>query len=70
MGSVTKMVRPAFLAALVSAHALAGEAKLRVLVETGIGGDRDDQASLVRFLMYSNEWDVEGIIADRGIPGT
>ncbi len=39
--------------------------RLRVIVETDIGGDADDQASLVRFLLYSNEWDVEGIIADR-----
>ena len=31
----------------------------------GIGGDADDQASLVRLLLYSNEWDVEAIIADR-----
>ncbi|MFT5854293.1 MAG: putative membrane-bound dehydrogenase-like protein, partial [Verrucomicrobiales bacterium] len=39
--------------------------KLRVIAETDLGGDADDQASLVRFLLYSNEWDVEGIIADR-----
>ncbi|MEX0703746.1 MAG: nucleoside hydrolase-like domain-containing protein [Planctomycetales bacterium] len=39
--------------------------RLRVLVETDIGGDADDQASFVRFLLYANEWDVEGIIADR-----
>lgn len=39
--------------------------RLRVIVETDIGGDADDQASLVRFLLYCNEWDVEGIIADR-----
>jgi Protein of unknown function (DUF1593) len=39
--------------------------KLRVIIETDLGGDADDQASLVRFLMYSNEWDVDGIIADR-----
>ncbi len=44
--------------------AYAGE-RLRVIVETDAGGDPDDQASLVRFLMYANEWDVEGIIADR-----
>ena len=36
-----------------------------MIVETDIGGDADDQASLVRFLLYSNEWDVEAIIADR-----
>lgn len=41
------------------------EPKLRVLAETDAGGDPDDQASLVRFLLYANEWDVEGIIADR-----
>ena len=43
----------------------ATEDRLRVIVETDIGGDADDQASLVRFLLYSNEWDVEAIIADR-----
>ena len=44
----------------------AEEQRLRVIVETDIGGDADDQASLVRFLLYANEWDVEGIITDRG----
>jgi hypothetical protein len=28
-------------------------------------GDPDDEQSLVRFLLYANEWDVEGIIANR-----
>ncbi|MGZ8900555.1 MAG: DUF1593 domain-containing protein [Limisphaerales bacterium] len=39
--------------------------RLRVMVETDAGGDPDDEQSLVRFLLYSNEWDVEGIIANR-----
>ena len=39
--------------------------RLRVLVETDAGGDPDDEQSLVRFLLYSNEWDVEGIICNR-----
>jgi hypothetical protein len=39
--------------------------RLRVIMETDAGGDPDDQASLVRFLLYANEWDVEGLIADR-----
>ena len=39
--------------------------KLHVLIETDLGGDADDQASLVRFLVYANEWDIEGIISDR-----
>ena len=37
----------------------------RVIVETDAGGDPDDEQSLVRFLLYANEWDVEGIIANR-----
>lgn len=37
--------------------------KSRVLVLTDIGGDPDDQESMVRFLLYSNEFDVEGLIA-------
>jgi hypothetical protein len=39
--------------------------RLRVIVETDAGGDPDDEQSLVRFLLYSNEWDVEGIICNR-----
>jgi len=38
--------------------------KLRVIIETDAGGDPDDEQSLVRFLLYANEWDVEGIIAN------
>ena len=34
--------------------------KTRVLVTSD--GEIDDQCSLVRFLLYTNEWDVEGII--------
>jgi hypothetical protein len=36
--------------------------RLRVLIETDAGGDPDDEQSLVRFLLYTSEWDVEGII--------
>ncbi len=43
----------------------AAPAKLRVLIETDAGGDPDDEQSLVRFLLYTNEWDVEGIICTR-----
>jgi hypothetical protein len=39
--------------------------RLRIIVETDAGGDPDDEQSLVRFLLYSNEWDVEGIICNR-----
>ncbi len=36
-----------------------------MIIETDAGGDPDDEQSLVRFLLYANEWDVEGIIANR-----
>lgn len=39
--------------------------KPRIIVETDLGGDADDQATLVRFLLYANEFDVEGIILSR-----
>ena len=39
--------------------------RLRVILETDAGGDPDDEQSLVRFLLYANEWDTEGIIANR-----
>src|ERR671932_660192 len=39
----------------------------RVIIETDAGGDPDDEQSLVRFLLYSGEWDVEGIIATRPV---
>ncbi|MGE0756227.1 MAG: nucleoside hydrolase-like domain-containing protein [Pirellulaceae bacterium] len=39
--------------------------RLRVLLETDAGGDPDDEQSLVRFLAYCNEWDVEAIICNR-----
>ena len=39
--------------------------RLRLIVETDAGGDPDDEQSLVRFLVYASEFDVEGIIANR-----
>jgi hypothetical protein len=36
--------------------------RVRILIETDAGGDPDDEQSLVRFLLYCNEWDVEGIV--------
>jgi len=40
--------------------------KRRVVIETDApGGDPDDEGSLVRFFLYLNEWDVEGLIGTR-----
>src|SRR5437588_8848181 len=48
-----------------AARAAPQDSKLRVIIETDAGGDPDDEQSLVRFLLYTSEWDVEGIIANR-----
>lgn len=46
------------------------QAKPRLLVLTDIGGDPDDQQSLIRLLLYANEFNIEGLIASAsGTPG-
>ena len=37
--------------------------KPRIVVMTDIANEPDDQMSMVRFLVYSNQYDVEGLIA-------
>lgn len=39
----------------------------RVIVLTDIENEPDDAMSLVRFLLYSNQWDVEGIVATTSV---
>lgn len=51
-----------FLSVILAALSTANE-KPRVLVLTDIANEPDDEESLVRFLVYSNEFDVEGLIA-------
>ncbi|HEV2479441.1 MAG TPA: nucleoside hydrolase-like domain-containing protein, partial [Puia sp.] len=41
--------------------------RLRVIVLTDIEADPDDTQSLIRFLLYSNQWKVEGLIATTSI---
>ncbi len=41
--------------------------KIRIIIETDAGGDPDDEQSLVRFLLYANVFDIEGIIANRKV---
>lgn len=44
--------------------------KSRLIVTTDIGGDPDDQQSMVRLLVYANDFDLEGLIASAsGTPG-
>lgn len=43
------------------------QTKLRVVVLTDIEADPDDSQSMVRFLTYANQWDIEGLIATTSI---
>ena len=44
--------------------------KPRLAVLTDIGGDPDDRQSLVRLMVYANEFEIEGLIASAaGTPG-
>ena len=67
MRVTTRFFRLLLCASLVAvslncAGARAAE-KPRVIVLTDISNEPDDEESLVRFLVYSNEYDVEGLVA-------
>ncbi len=66
-----KRSHPWPLAALAATFALccvpASAAKPRLIVLSDIGNEPDDQMSLVRLLVYSNELDVEGIVATTSV---
>jgi hypothetical protein len=51
------------LALLLAAQLDADAERTRLLVLTDIGGDPDDQQSLIRLLLYANEFDIEGLLA-------
>jgi len=53
----------AFSACVFSAHATPATDKARVLVLTDISNEPDDEESLVRFLVYANEYNIEGLVA-------
>lgn len=55
------LVAVAGVAALSSSAA--AQYKPRVIVLTDIENEPDDAQSMVRFLTYSNQWDVEGLVA-------
>lgn len=58
------------LAALLFAPVAPPADSPRLLVLTDIGGDPDDQQSLIRLLLYSHEFQIEGLIATAsGVPG-
>lgn len=52
----------------VSSAAIAQDmSRHRVLVLTDIENEPDDAQSLVRFLTYSNQWDIEGLVATTSV---
>ena len=74
MNNGGKFVRATVLALAVGLGPLLGataeESRPRLMVLTDIGGDPDDQQSLIRLMLYSNEFQIEGLIATAsGTPG-
>jgi hypothetical protein len=51
------------LLVLLPSALLAAADKPRLFVLTDIGGDPDDQMSLVRLLTYANHFEIEGLVA-------
>src|ERR1700755_2661632 len=65
-----KLLLPFAIAILLSMPSMLSaqtSKKLRVVVLTDIEADPDDTESMVRFLTYCNQWDVEGLIATTSI---
>ena len=63
------MIRPLVASLLVPLAAMPAE-RPRLAVLTDIGGDPDDQQSMVRLLVYANEFQIEALIASAsGTPG-
>ena len=55
---------------LFLAAAAQADERPRLLVLTDIGGDPDDQQSLIRLMVYANQFNIEGLIASAsGMPG-
>lgn len=55
--------------ALLLALGCAADERPRLMVLTDIGGDPDDRQSMIRLMVYANEFSIEGLIASAaGIP--
>lgn len=67
MRTLSIAISLALLAAGACSPTPAAEPRHRVLVLTDIENEPDDAMSMVRFLTYSNQWDVEGLVATTSI---
>lgn len=68
---VSKLLSFVFLllVLVIVSETRAGE-RPRLVILTDIGGDPDDQQSMIRLMVYANEFDIEGLIATAsGTPG-
>ena len=71
MGVLKKNILSGFLilkvyvvfALLGTSFLLSAQTKNRVIILTDIGGDPDDQMSMVRLMTYANQLEIEGLIA-------
>src|SRR3954468_5729544 len=66
------LMAPLLGASVLGASPAAAQApaKPRLLVLTDIGGDPDDQQSMIRLMAYANEFEIEGLLASAtGTPG-
>lgn len=65
------MLRPLrYLLCCLAATTVVAAAKPRLAVLTDIGGDPDDQQSMVRLMVYANEFEIELLLASAsGTPG-
>jgi hypothetical protein len=66
MNTIRILLYAAVIAVTGSAYCQT-QKKLNVIVLTDIEADPDDTQSLIRFLTYSNQWNVEGLIATTSI---
>lgn len=64
---INKPIISAFFLLFLFAVSVSAEVKPRVIVLTDIENEPDDAMSMVRFLVYSNQWDVEGIVATTSV---
>ncbi len=66
--SVMKLKLVLFVLLLMSVSVFAGNIeKPHVIVLTDISNEPDDEELMVRFLVYANEYDVEGLIATTSV---
>lgn len=58
-----KLIPISLFIMLIGITTLKAQEKPRLFVLTDIGGDPDDQMSMVRLMTYSNQLDIEGLVA-------